>query len=206
MNDTPKKIAIYARVSTTDKQDVNRQVSELRSVIDNKGWILADIYTDEGFSRTTTTRPALDRMMKDSFTKRFDMVMTLELSRLGSNLKHMIEVVETLKQRGINLWIQNQQIDTSTISGMMFYSILTSINNYERELISERVKSGLVNARRKGKTLGRKTNLNAEVRNQIIQMKSDNVGMKKISKVCQVGRDTILKVLNAHNTPSELSA
>ena len=206
MNDTPKKIAIYARVSTTDKQDVNRQVSELRTVIDNKGWILTDIYTDEGFSRTTITRPALDRMMKDSFTKRFDMVMTLELSRLGSNLKHMIEVVETLKQRGINLWIQNQQIDTSTISGMMFYSILTSINNYERELISERVKSGLVNAKRKGKTLGRKTNLNAEVRNQIIQMKSDNVGMKKISKVCQVGRDTILKVWNSHTTPSELSA
>ena len=190
-----KKVAIYARVSTTDKQDVNRQVSELKEVVDNNNWILTDIYIDEGYSRTTTSRPELDRLMKDSFSRRFEMVMTLELSRLGSNLKHMIEVVESLKLRNIYLWIKNQQIDTSTISGMMFYSILTSIANYERELISERVKSGLENARRKGVVLGRKTNLTPEIEEKIIELKKQGVGYNTLAKKVSVSVKTIRSVL-----------
>ena len=194
-----KKVCMYCRVSTTDKQDVNRQVNELKEVVDNNGWILTDIYIDEGFSRSSTSRPELDRMMRDSFSRRFEMVMTLELSRLGSNLKHMIEVVETLKSRNIHLWIKNQQIDTSSISGMMFFSILTSISNYERELISERVKSGLENCKRKGIKLGRPTNLTDEKRSEIKRLYSEKMGLNKISKEVNVGVRLIKKVLKTYH-------
>ena len=194
-----KKVCLYCRVSTTDKQDVNRQVNELKEVVDNNGWILTDIYIDEGFSRSSTSRPQLDRMMRDSFSRRFEMVMTLELSRLGSNLKHMIEVVETLKSRNIHLWIKNQQIDTSSISGMMFFSILTSISNYERELISERVKSGLENCKRKGIKLGRPTNLTDEKRSEIKRLYSEKMGLNKISKEVNVGVRLIKKVLKTYH-------
>ena len=194
-----KKVCLYCRVSTTDKQDVNRQVNELKEVVDNNGWILTDIYIDEGFSRSSTSRPELDRMMRDSFSRRFEMVMTLELSRLGSNLKHMIEVVETLKSRNIHLWIKNQQIDTSSISGMMFFSILTSISNYERELISERVKSGLENCKRKGIKLGRPTNLTDQKRSEIKRLYSEKMGLNKISKEVNVGVRLIKKVLKTYH-------
>ena len=193
-----KKVCLYCRVSTTDRQDVNRQVNELKEVVDNNGWILTDIYIDEGFSRSTTTRPELDRMMKDSFSRKFEMVMTLELSRLGSNLKHMIETVETLKSRNTHLWIKNQQIDTSSITGMMFFSILTSISNYERELISERVKSGLENCKRKGIRLGRPSNLTLEKENEIKTLYSKKMGLNKISKQVNVGVRLIKKVLKSH--------
>ena len=193
-----KKVCLYCRVSTTDRQDVNRQVNELKEVVDNNGWILTDIYIDEGFSRSTTTRPELDRMMKDSFSRKFEMVMTLELSRLGSNLKHMIETVETLKSRNTHLWIKNQQIDTSSIAGMMFFSILTSISNYERELISERVKSGLENCKRKGIRLGRPSNLTLEKENEIKTLYSKKMGLNKISKQVNVGVRLIKKVLKSH--------
>ena len=193
-----KKVCLYCRVSTTDRQDVNRQVNELKEVVDNNGWILTDIYIDEGFSRSTTTRPELDRMMKDSFSRKFEMVMTLELSRLGSNLKHMIETVETLKSRNTHLWIKNQQIDTSSITGMMFFSILTSISNYERELISERVKSGLENCKRKGIRLGRPSNLTLEKENEIKTLYSEKMGLNKISKEVNVGVRLIKKVLKSH--------
>ena len=193
-----KKVCLYCRVSTTDRQDVNRQVNELKEVVDSNGWILTDIYIDEGFSRSTTTRPELDRMMKDSFSRKFEMVMTLELSRLGSNLKHMIETVETLKSRNTHLWIKNQQIDTSTITGMMFFSILTSISNYERELISERVKSGLENCKRKGIRLGRPSNLTLEKENEIKTLYSEKMGLNKISKQVNVGVRLIKKVLKSH--------
>ena len=194
-----KKVCIYCRVSTTDKQDVNRQVNELKEVVDNNKWILTNIYIDEGYSRTTTSRPELDRMMKDSFSRKFEMVMTLELSRLGSNLKHMIDVVETLKSRNIHLWIKNQQIDTSSISGMMFFSILTSISNYERELISERVKSGLENCKRKGIKLGRPSNLTPEVEEEIKKLYSEKVGLNKISQKVNVGVRLIRKVLKSYH-------
>jgi DNA invertase Pin-like site-specific DNA recombinase len=173
-------------------------VNELKEVVDSNGWILTDIYIDEGFSRSTTTRPELDRMMKDSFSRKFEMVMTLELSRLGSNLKHMIETVETLKSRNTHLWIKNQQIDTSSIAGMMFFSILTSISNYERELISERVKSGLENCKRKGIRLGRPSNLTLEKENEIKTLYSEKVGLNKISKEVNVGVRLIKKVLKSH--------
>ena len=127
------------------------------------------------------------------------MVMTLELSRLGSNLKHMIEIVETLRSRNIHLWIKNQQIDTSSISGMMFFSILTSISNYERELISERVKSGLENCKRKGIKLGRPTNLTDEKRSEIKRLYSEKMGLNKISKEVNVGVRLIKKVLKTYH-------
>jgi len=190
-----KKVCIYCRTSR-EGMDISRQVNELKEVVENNNWTLTEIYTDEGFSRSTINRPELDRMMEDAFSRKFEMVLTLELSRLGSNLKHMIEVVETLKSRNIHLWIKNQQIDTSSISGMMFFSILTSISNYERELISERVRSGLENCRRKGIKLGRPTNLTPEKEIKIREMKSEKIGLNRISKEVGVGVRLIRKVLS----------
>ena len=190
-----KRVVIYARVSTNE-QNCDRQVAELEQVVKNNNWELVDTYVDEGYSRTTTTRPELDRMMKDAFVRKFEMVITLELSRLGSSLKHMIEIVDKFKEKKIQLFIVNQQIDTSSATGYMFFSIMTSIANYERELISERVKSGLENAKRKGIVLGRKTNLTPEVEEQIIQLKSEGVGYNTLAKRLSVSVKTIRKVLS----------
>ena len=189
-----KRVVIYARVSTNE-QNCDRQVAELEQVVKNNNWELVDTYIDKGYSRTTTTRPELDRMMKDAFVRKFEMVITLELSRLGSSLKHMIEVVDKFKEKKIQLFIVNQQIDTSSATGYMFFSIMTSIANYERELISERVKSGLQNAKRKGIVLGRKTNLTPEVEEQIIQLKKEGVGYNTLAKRLSVSVKTIRGVL-----------
>ena len=189
-----KRVVIYARVSTNE-QNCDRQVAELEQVVKNNNWELVDTYIDKGYSRTTTTRPELDRMMKDAFVRKFEMVITLELSRLGSSLKHMIEVVDKFKEKKIQLFIVNQQIDTSSATGYMFFSIMTSIANYERELISERVKSGLQNAKRKGIVLGRKTNLTPEVEEQIIQLKKKGVGYNTLAKRLSVSVKTIRGVL-----------
>ena len=78
----------------------------------------------------------------------------------------------------------------------MFFSIMTSIANYERELISERVKSGLDNARRKGVVLGRRTNLTPEVEEEIIQLKKEEVGYNTLARRLSVSVKTIRKVLS----------
>ena len=153
-----KKVVLYCRVSTKD-QNCERQISELKEIVSNHNYHVVDEYIDTGFSGSLKNRPELDRMMKDAFSKKFEMVMTLELSRIGRSTKNLLEIVEKLKEKDINLFIANQQIDTSTPSGSMFFTIASAFATYERDLIRERVISGLQSAKKKGKVLGRKTNL-----------------------------------------------
>ena len=190
-----KKVVLYCRVSTKD-QNCDRQISELRQIAKNHNYHIIDEYIDTGFSGSMKNRPELDRMMKDAFSKKFEMVMTLELSRMGRSTKNLLEIVEKLKEKDINLFIANQQIDTSTPSGAMFFTIASAFVTYEKELIKERVVSGLQSAKKKGKVLGRKTNLCGITRNKIIQMKSNNIGLKKIAVECSVAVKTIRTVLS----------
>ena len=136
-------------------------------------------------------------MLKDALLRKFDVVATLELSRLGRSVKNMCEIADLLKQKNINLFVKNQNIDTTTIVGELFFNIINSISQYERDLTAERIKSGLENAKRKGKTLGRKSNLNLETQKIILDMKSQGIGLKKIAKETKVSVQTIRKLLSA---------
>ena len=190
-----KNVVLYCRVSTKD-QNCDRQISELRQIAKNHNYHIIDEYIDTGFSGSMKNRPELDRMMKDAFSKKFEMVMTLELSRMGRSTKNLLEIVEKLKEKDINLFIANQQIDTSTPSGSMFFTIASAFATYERDLIRERVISGLQNAKKKGVVLGRKTNLNGMTKNKIIAMKSQNIGLKKIAFETKVSVQSIRKLLS----------
>ena len=190
-----KKVVLYCRVSTKD-QNCNRQITELKEIAKNHNYHIIDEYIDTGFSGSMKNRPELDRMMKDAFSKKFEMVMTLELSRIGRSTKNLLEIVEKLKEKDINLFIANQQIDASTPSGAMFFTIASAFATYERDLIRERVISGLQNAKKKGVVLGRKTNLNGITKNKIIEMKSGSIGLKKIAFETKVSVQSIRKLLS----------
>ena len=190
------KVAIYARVSTTKDQSCERQILELRQVAENHNWSVVDEYIDEGISGTKKSRPELDRMLRDALLRKFDVVATLELSRLGRSVRNMCEIADLLKQKSINLFVKNQNIDTSTIVGELFFNIINSISQYERDLTAERIKSGLENAKRKGVKLGRKTNLNIQTRKTILDMQSKKIGLKKIALETKVSVKTIRKVLS----------
>ena len=191
-----KRIAIYARVSTKE-QDCTRQLIELRQVAENHGWEIVDEYVDEGVSGAKKNRPELDRMMKDAISRKFEMVATLELSRLGRSVKNMCEIVDLLKSKNIHLFIKNQNVDTSTTVGEFFFNIMNCVSQYERDLIRERIVSGLDNAKRRGVKLGKKSNLTPTVEKKIRDMKSKGTGLKKIAAECSVGVKTVRIVLAA---------
>jgi DNA invertase Pin-like site-specific DNA recombinase len=189
-----KRVALYARVSTKE-QDCTRQLIELREVAENHGWIIVDEYVDEGVSGAKKNRPELDRMLTDAISRKFETVATLELSRLGRSVKNMCEIVDLLKSKNIDLFIKNQNIDTSTPVGEFFFNIMNSVAQYEREIIRERVVSGLDNAKRKGVVLGRKTNLTPMIEKKIVEMKSNGIGLKRIASECSVAVKTVRTVL-----------
>ena len=190
-----KRVGLYCRVSLKDKQNCERQIEELREVAENHDWQIVGEYIDEGISGSKKSRPALDRMLKDAMHRKFEMVMTVELSRLGRSVSNMCEIVDLLKSKKIDLFVKNQNVDTSTIIGEFFFNIMNAVSQYEKDLIRERVMSGLENARKKGRIGGRPSNLNADTEKKIVEMKTCGATMRKIVAECKVGTQTAYKVL-----------
>lgn len=146
---TMKKIAIYARVSTAD-QDVDKQVTELTEFVNRQNNEIYKVYKDV-ISGSKDSRPALNEMMQDAFQKKFDIIICWKLDRLGRSLKHLLDIVNKLKLWNVGLICVSQQIDTTNAQGRLFFHIFGAIAEFERELISERTKLGLKNAKNVGK-------------------------------------------------------
>ena len=188
-----KRVCIYARVST-DKQSTDRQVEQLREIAKNHEWEVVSEFVDI-CSGAKTSRPNFDQMMKDAFSRKFETVMCLELSRIGRNTKHLLDTVEKLNEKRIDLYIHNQQIDTSTPTGKLFFTVASAFSNFERDLIRERVISGLENAKKKGKVLGRRTNMTDVTKSKIIELKKQGVGINKLAKQFHVSVASIRKMM-----------
>ena len=188
-----KKVCLYARVSRHE-QSCERQLIELRELCENHNYTIIEEYVDEGISGGKKSRPSLDKMLKDAMSRKFTMVITLELSRLGRSVQNMCEISSLLKSKKIDLFIKNQNVDTSTIVGDFFFNIMNSVSQYEKDLIAERIVSGLKTARLKGRIGGKKP-ISKVIENKIIEMKQSGSSFRKIKTKLKVGNDTIKKVM-----------
>jgi DNA invertase Pin-like site-specific DNA recombinase len=153
----PTKAAIYARVSTTNHgQDISVQTRDLEQFAQARGWRLVDSYLDVGVSGSKDRRPQLDRLMADAHKRRFDIVIVWRFDRFARSVSHhLLRALETFNALGIAFVSLSEQMDTTTPTGKMIFTVLGAVAELERSLIVERVRAGLRNARAKGKTLGR---------------------------------------------------
>ncbi len=149
------KAAIYARVSTTNGQDPEMQLRELREYCQRRGWSLAGEYVDAGISGAKDSRPELSRLMADAHRRRFDAVVVWRFDRFARSVSHLLHALETFRSLGIEFVSLTEQVDTSTPTGKMVFTVLGAVAELERGLIAERVRAGLRNARAKGRRLGR---------------------------------------------------
>jgi DNA invertase Pin-like site-specific DNA recombinase len=153
MNQT-KSVAIYARVST-DKQKVEMQLAELREYVQRAGWKVFQEFVDEGYTGKNTDRPAFKEMMDEARQRKFDLVLVWKLDRLSRSLKDLIGTLDELGHLGIDFISYDNKIDTSSPTGKLVFQVIGAVAEFERNIISERVKAGLRNAKRNGKRLGR---------------------------------------------------
>ena len=155
-SETAQRVAIYARVSTTNHgQDVSMQTRELRQFAEARGWHIAGEYIDAGVRGAKDSRPELNRLMADAHKRRFDIVCVWRFDRFARSVSHLLRALETFKALGIDFVSFSEQMDTSTPAGKMVFTVLGAVAELERSLIVERVRAGLRNARAKGKKLGR---------------------------------------------------
>ena len=148
-----KRAAIYVRVSTTD-QDTQRQESELREYTEKRGWS-AKIYRDKGHSGAKSDRPALNNLVHDLRCRRIDVVVVWALDRLARSLKQLLSIAEDCRTVGVDLVSLKQNVDTTLPAGRLTFQVLGAVAEFERELLRERVRSGMLQARRSGKHVGR---------------------------------------------------
>lgn len=151
------KAAIYARVSTNNGQDPAMQTRELREYCERRGWQVAGEYVDIGISGAKEKRPELDRMMADAHRRRFGCVTVWRFDRFARSVSHLLKALETFKALGVQFVSLSEQVDTSTPTGKMVFTVLGAVGELERSLIAERVRAGLRNAKAKGRRLGRPT-------------------------------------------------
>ena len=156
----PRKVvaAVYARVSTVDHgQDPSMQTRELSEYCQRQGWQVFDLYVDNGVSGKKDSRPQLNRMMQDAHNRRFDVVVVWRFDRFARSVSHLLRALETFNALGIDFVSLCEQINTNTPTGKLIFTILGAVSEGERNLIADRVRAGLRNARAKGKRLGRPT-------------------------------------------------
>jgi DNA invertase Pin-like site-specific DNA recombinase len=165
------RAAIYARVSTANGQDPKTQINELREHCERRRWDVVGEYVDVGISGSKEKRPELDLLMSDAHRHRFDIVLVWKFDRFARSVSHLLRALETFRALSIEFVSFSEQLDTTTPTGKLVFTVLGAVAELERSLIIERVRAGMRNAAAKGKRIGRPAlrNLDRECRTRIAE-------------------------------------
>src|SRR6266567_6989214 len=135
-----KRAALYVRVST-DSQTVENQIRELRQVAERRGWDVVEVYRDAGISgaKGRNGRPGLDTMLKDASRRKFDIVMAWAIDRVGRSLSDLLDTIQHLEACGVDLYLDQQAIDTTTPPmGKLVFQLTGAFAEFERTTIRQR--------------------------------------------------------------------
>jgi DNA invertase Pin-like site-specific DNA recombinase len=190
-----KRVALYFRVSTTEQTTDNQRL-ELDAVIKRCDWKTVEVYEDHGISgaKSRDKRPAFARMMQDATRRRFDVIAAWSVDRLGRSLQDLVSFLNELHALGIDLYLHQQALDTSTPSGRAMFNMCGVFAEFERAMIQERVKSGLSRAKANGKRLGRKPH-GEDVEAEIKKLRASGMGKVKIGKTLGIGTSAVQRIL-----------
>ena len=187
-----KRVAIYARVSTTD-QSTDSQLLDLRRYVSERGWHLHREYTDNGVSGTKDNRPALNELMAEAKKRRFGVVLVWRFDRFARSTKHLSLALEEFRNLGVDFVSYQENIDTSSPLGSAIFTIISAVAQLERDIIAERVKAGLRRAKENGKKLGRPR---AEVpKGEIYRLHSHGLSLRQIATQLDISKSTVARYL-----------
>ena len=187
-----KRCVIYSRVSTSG-QEVENQIKLLRQIVERKGYELVEVISDVmSGAKGRSERKGFDKLIKGSIKKEWDSILVWDVSRLGRSLKDLVGFLDEINSVGCDLYIHQSGLDTSTPSGKMMFQMIGVFAEFERSMISERVKLGMA---RTDKKIGRPTNINEGLITSVKFMRGQGVAIKKIAKDLKIGVGTIYKIM-----------
>lgn len=190
------KVAVYVRVSTNE-QTTENQIRELTEWADRAGHEVVAIYDDNGISgaKGREYRKEFDKLLRGAVRREFDLVAAWSVDRLGRSLQDLVSFLQELHGAGVDLYLHQQALDTTTPSGKAMFQMMGVFAEFERSMISERVKSGLARAKSNGKKLGRPMT-SSDKEAQILKLRSKGMGILRIGKELGVGTSVVQRVVN----------
>lgn len=193
-----KRAVIYTRVST-QHQNTENQLIALRQTAASMGWIVVKELTDNGISgaKGRDGRPGFNALHNMVQRREIDVVMCWDVSRLGRSIQDLVAFMNEVQAVGVDLFIQQQAINTATPSGRMVFSIFSALGEYERELIRDRINAGLNRARSEGKKLGRPSMVNDALVTSVKMLRESGHSIHGIAKQLKIGVGTAQKILKA---------
>ena len=189
-----KRVALYVRVSTDGQTTANQQ-RELEAVAERHGWLVVDVFRDQGISGKNgrEQRPGFDKLLQGVARKDFDIVAAWSVDRLGRSLQHLIGFLEELRAKGVDLYLHQQGLDTSTPAGRALFQVMGVFAEFERAMIVARVQAGLKRARSEGKQLGR-PRVSPQIEQAIRRELGKGRGIHAVAKTIGVGTGTVQRV------------
>ena len=203
-----ERAALYVRVST-DAQTVENQINELKQVAERRGWQVVEIYRDAGISgaKGRDQRPGLDAMFKDAGRRKFDIVMAWAIDRLGRSLIDLLRTIQDLESVGVDLYLDQQHLDTTTPTGKLLFQVTGAFSEFERSMIRQRVTAGLSVIKAKIQRDGHFTTKGGIVRRRLgrpgaeptqieraRQELAKGVGIGKVARLTGLGTGTVHKL------------
>lgn len=199
------RAAIYCRVSTND-QNCERQNRDLKSFADRCGYAVIEIYREVG-SGAKNDRQERKKVIDLARARSIDIILVSELTRWGRSTIDLIDSLTQLQSWGVSLIAQNGfQYDLTTPHGKMIAGVMASLAEFERDLLRERVRSGLASARAKGKVFGRpkggKIQNNCE---KIRDLREQGHSLRQIGKTVGLSKTSVSKCLDRAEIPEGMN-
>jgi DNA invertase Pin-like site-specific DNA recombinase len=193
---TKQKVAIYTRVSTDD-QSCERQLQDLRAFAERAGYevVIEITETESGKNDNRAQRAAL---LKIAQRRQIDAILVSEMSRWGRSTQDLIATLRQLESWKVSLiTLSGMTFDLSTPTGALITTVLAAFAQFERDLIVERTKSGLVEAKRQGKKLGRQEGQNPsdKIAPKVMNMIGEGRSYRWIAHELQISPTTVMQIV-----------
>lgn len=201
------KVAIYARVSlgASHGQDPMVQINQLREYAKQRGFAIFDEYVDV-CSGVKEKRPALDKLLKDAFNRKFSILLVSALDRCSRSVSHMLSLVENLQHHGVSLISLREQFDLSGPQGRLMLTVMSALAAMERDILRDRVRTGMAMRKLAAEKLGQpwrcgRTPISPELVDQVVRLRAHGFSMRDIEKRLdrKVSKAAVHRIVHEHS-------
>jgi DNA invertase Pin-like site-specific DNA recombinase len=186
------KVGIYARVSTHDQQTLSLQVKAMRQYARQRKWNIAQTIEDVGSG--ASERPERDALMRAARRREIDLILVWRLDRWGRSLADLVVTLKELGELGVGFVSLSEALDLTTSSGRAMAGMLAVFAEFEREILRERVRAGIAQARLEGRAHGRPKSA-ALKEKEVKKLYAKGVSKSEIARQLQIARTSVRRLL-----------
>lgn len=197
-------MAIYCRVSTAD-QSCDRQERDLLAYAERGGFEVVGVWKEIA-SGSKDQRPERKRVLALAQDRRIDAILVTELTRWGRSTMDLVQTLHDLQAWSVSLIAQTGlQFDMGTPQGKLIASLMAALAEFERDLLRERIRSGIAAAKAKGRILGRQKGdyiKSGRLAPKVLRMVEEGHSYRAIAKALKLSKNTVMEIVHRHREPT----